>query len=108
MEYQNNWVNVSNIDENEGTYLNEQDSIVNSGELHHKINMSAKKFYRECEDNNIPVFVSYYLPGKGYQYKAKFPEEIATPEVQSEYGKFKEFLKVCIGFNKEDYFPHIH
>lgn len=89
------WKKIDNVDEN-------------AGESHHGINMAAKNLCRDCGDMGIPVFVAYYLPGKGYKYRATFPEEIATPEVQSQYGKFKEFLKVCIGFNKEDYFPKIH
>lgn len=96
MENERVWEKVSNMDEKDSNNLN------------HNIKMAAKSFCRECENNNIPVFVAYYLPEKGYQYRATFPEEIGTPEVESEYGKFKEFLKVCIGFNKEDYFPHIH
>ena len=56
----------------------------------------------------FPVFVAYYVQGKGYQYNAQFPEEIGTPELVPEFGKFNEFLRVCMDFNKEDYFPHIN
>ena len=35
------------------------------------------------------------------------PEEIDKPEVESEFGRFKEFLRTCMAFNKEDFKPTI-
>lgn len=70
----------------------------------------GKLFCKECEQLGIPVFLALYLPEKGYRYRAVFPEEIAeeiASNVESEYGKFVNFLKVCTDFNKEDYFPGI-
>lgn len=95
MENEKQWQQVGNIEEKP---TNEQ--------CHH-INVEANRFCKECKDAEIPVFVAYYLPQKGYKYKSVFPEEIETNELKSEYGKFKEFLKVCIDFNKEDYLPGI-
>lgn len=96
---------VSNMEEEDTlqdtTPVSESRRKIN--ELYHRINIGARNFCKECERNGIPIFLAYFLPGKGYRYRAAFPEEIETESVKSEYGKFKQFLKVCIDFNKNDY-----
>ena len=82
---------ISNIEEKEEV-----------GAPYHVINMEIKRLCQKCEENSIPIFIAYFLKGRGYKYRSIFPEEIGTESVQSEYGKFKEFLKVCIGFNKNN------
>lgn len=77
-------------------------------EKKHEAKIMTNQYIKKCQEMEIPVFVAYFIPGKGYQYNAYFPEEIGTQEIKSEYGKFNEFLRVCIDFNKEDYFPHIN
>lgn len=91
-------------DHDEEDILNsmEQKPLTQS-EKEHYINMLSKDFIRKCEECGIPAFLAYYLPIKGYRYKAIFPEEIDNENVQSEYGKFNQFLKVCLGFNRKDY-----
>lgn len=74
----------------------------------HEAKIMTNQYIKKCQEMGLPVFVAYFVPGKGYQYNAYFPEEIGTPDVKSEYGKFNEFLRVCIDFKKEDYFPHIN
>ena len=76
-------------------------------EISHEMHMRTKDLYRFCETHGIPIFIAYYLQNKGYQYKGLFPEEINTEEVLSEYGKFKQFLKVVIDFNEDYYKPQI-
>jgi hypothetical protein len=78
----------------------------NLSEDSHKIKILANQLVRECEIAKIPIFLSYYVPGKGYQYNALLPEEIGE-DMKGEYNKFKRFLQVCVDFNKEDYFPKI-
>lgn len=91
----NGWVSVVNED-------TKKDS-----EISHELHMRVKNLCKYCEENGVPVFIAYYLAAKGYLYRGVFPEEINTEDVLSEYGKFKQFLKVCIGFNEEDYKPQI-
>lgn len=81
-------------------------------ELRHDIKIKANQLAKECKMAGMPFFLSYYndeLPmGQRYKYAAMFPEEVNQPEkVKSEFGKFVEFLRVIIGFNKADYFPVI-
>lgn len=70
----------------------------------HTIKIMTNQLIKECERAKVPVFVAYHVrdaKGRGkYQYNAVLPEEVG---VNSEYGKFQEFLKTCLGFNKEDY-----
>lgn len=73
----------------------------------HEIKIAANKIVKMGEENNIPVFVVYYDPKKGYQYNAVFAEELESPDLESQYGRFKDFLKICIGFNKQDIKPKI-
>lgn len=103
------WETIDNLDNEEALNDEELDDKYELDSFQqHSINMAAKAFCRTCTEQNIPVFVCYYIPGKGYKYRATFPEEIDTPEVSSQFGKFKEFLRVCIGFNKKDYLPNIN
>lgn len=110
MDYNQSWKKVSNIEEEETQNCeriqeSSEEAKKNAmNELHHTANQIAKHYCKSLEELGIPVFTAYYVPQKGYRYKAIFPEEISNPELASEYKKFNEFLKVCIGFNKEDYF----
>jgi len=81
---------------------NDNLDMQSDGNRNHRVKMAAKAFVRDLESEGIPSFVAYYLPGKGYKYRATFPEEIGSEELESEFGKFKKFLQVCIDFNKED------
>lgn len=78
----------------------------------HDVKIYTNQVVRTLRENNIPVFIAYYTPDKGFQYNGCFPEELPDKEAASSLstacgGKFFEFLKLCIGFNKEDYFPVI-
>lgn len=97
------------MDKNQFTEIQNinDENIEMDNNIYHEINLEAKNFYKKCFRNNVPVFISYYIPNKGYQYRTAFPEEIGTEEVASQYGKFKKFLQICIDFNKKDYEPQI-
>lgn len=73
----------------------------------HNIKISSNQLVRLAEESKIPIFIAYYDPEKGYQYNGLFPEEIDSPDVDSEWYKFYEFLKVCISFNKADLIPQL-
>lgn len=73
----------------------------------HAVKIATNQLVKIAEDNDIPIFIAYYDPSRGYQYNGIFPEEIGTPDIASQYDRFLEFLKVCIGFNKEDNIPTI-
>lgn len=71
------------------------------------IKHEVSSLVRKCAEKDIPVFVTYYIPGKGYQYNGIWPQEINSEDVKSEYDHFNEFFKLICGFKKENYFPHI-
>lgn len=78
------------------------------GNMGHNIRIAANQLVKECQDAGIPMFFAYYLPDKGYQYAAMFPEEMPDREnLKSEHNKFKKFLQVIIDFNKEDYMTQL-
>ena len=92
-------------EESEG--LSDESGSVKS-DPYHNIKIEANIFKRKCKEAGVPCFLAFYHPKKGYQYAAMFPEEFPDdPELTKEYGKFKEFLRVCIDFNKEDYMPTV-
>lgn len=76
-------------------------------QVKHDIKIGINRLLKDCEQAEIPIFLTYYLPGVGYVYHGLFPEEMQSEQLQSEYGRFSEFLKTCISFNKEDYKPVI-
>lgn len=73
----------------------------------HELKMKIKEIERFCKDKQIPFFLTYYTPKHGYSYSGLFPEEINSNHVVSEHWRFLEFLKVVVGFNREDYKPII-
>ena len=85
--------------------VNQSNNMDNGSDATHDIKITTSQLVRKCENAKIPCFVAYLVPGKGYQYNAVLPEEIG---VESEYGKFQQFLKTCLDFNRADYFPSIN
>lgn len=73
----------------------------------HQIKISSNRLVKLAEDSQIPIFIAYYDPQNGYQYNGVFPEELDADDLKSEYGRFFEFLKVIIGFNKDDLMPQM-
>ena len=74
----------------------------------HEIRIATNRLVKLAEETDIPIFIACFDPQyKDYQYNALFPEEVGTEDVKSEYGKFDEFLRICIGFNKEEFMPKI-
>lgn len=73
----------------------------------HKIKIATNQFIKLANEQDIPVFVAYYVPKKGYEYACVLPEDVDDQDVESEYGRFLKFFQVCIDFNKEDYKPVI-
>lgn len=73
----------------------------------HELKINSNRLLKECEEAEIPIFIAYFIPGEGYVYQGLLPEEIGTENVSSEYGRFTEFLKTCIGFNQADVKPII-
>ena len=73
----------------------------------HKVKIATNQYVKLATEQEIPVFVAYYIPKKGYEYACVLPEDLDTEDVKGEYGKFMKFFQVCIDFNKEDYIPII-
>ncbi len=76
---------------------------VNSYE--HQLKIAVNQMVKDARKNGIPIFIAYYSPTEGYVYNGAIPESITNPEadVSSEYGKFNAFLRVCMGYNKEEF-----
>lgn len=68
----------------------------------HNIKIALNQIVRDAGRAGIPIFTVFYTEEEGYVFNGILPEEIGTDNLKSEYGKFDEFLKTCIGFNKED------
>lgn len=73
----------------------------------HDMKIGINRVIKDAQEAEVPIFIAYYSPSQGYIYNALFPEEIGTKEAESEYGRFLDFLKTCVGFNREDYKPVI-
>lgn len=86
---------------------NEDKFLGSPAKRSHAVKIEVNNLMKIAEENKIPIFISYYAPGKGYVYDGLFPEEIESPDLYEQYGKFMKFLKVCIDFNKDDYKPVI-
>lgn len=68
----------------------------------HNIRIALNQVVRDAGRAGIPIFTVFYTEEEGYVYNGILPEEIGTENLQKEYGKFDEFLKICLGFNKEE------
>lgn len=74
----------------------------------HAVKIATNQLVKLSEENNIPIFIAYYDPIKGYQYNGVLPEDCEKSEdLYSQYERFYKFLEICILFNKEDCRPHI-
>ncbi len=84
-----------------------KDSIVKRkvSTYEHDLKILLNRVVKDCAENAIPIFIAFYSPNDGYVYNGVLPEEIDDEEidVSSEYGKFFEFLRICIGYNKEEF-----
>ena len=69
----------------------------------HDVKIGSNRLIKLAEECKIPIFIAYYDPQKGYQYDGVLPEEVQTTDSRGQYGKFIEFMKICIGFNKEEH-----
>lgn len=68
----------------------------------HNLKIQLNQLVKDCLEHNIPIFIAYYSDTEKYIYNGVMPEEIDKPELYHQYGKFDEFLRTCIGFNKEE------
>jgi hypothetical protein len=68
------------------------------GTYEHNLRININKMVKECEENGISIFVAYLGEHEGWVYNAVFPEEVGEEE---EYGKFNQFLRIVIGWDKE-------
>lgn len=73
----------------------------------HDVKIGVNSLIKTSEAAQIPIFIAYYVPGKGYVYDGMLPEELNSPDLKEQYGKFWRFLQLCLDFNKEDYKPVI-
>lgn len=73
----------------------------------HDMKIGINRIMKDAQEAEVPIFIAYYNPTQGYIYNALFPEEIGSKEIESEYGRFLDFLKTCVGFNRDDYKPVI-
>ncbi len=72
--------------------------------LIHEIKIDANALENKCRKAGVPMFIAYYTPDKGYQYNALLPEELFEEAgVESEYGKFLEFLSLVSQFRRAPY-----
>lgn len=71
----------------------------------HNMKIASNDFVKKAKENRIPALTIYYDPKNGYKYNGIFPEEIGSEELKSQYGRFYEFMRVCLSFNQDDYVP---
>ena len=80
----------------------EDDFDESGGEVlsEHSFKIKANKLVRDAAASKIPVFVAYYSQNEDkYIYNGMLPEEVGC---ESQYGKFYEFLRLCMNFNKDE------
>lgn len=97
--------NEEDIDNIQELSVEESDNEekTNTMDKTHDVKIGSNRLIKLSEERKVPIFIAYYDPQKGYQYDGVLPEEVQTTDVHGEYGKFIEFMKVCIGFNKEEH-----
>ena len=69
----------------------------------HNIKIAVNHLIKTAKEMEVPIFIAYKDPEKGYTYNGVFPEELDDPTMTAEYGKFTQFMKVCSDFNKSDF-----
>ncbi len=73
----------------------------------HDLRIDVNKMTREAKEHGIPIFIAFYSPLDGYVYNAVLPEEVEdenlAKDLESEYGKFNKFLRICMDFNREEF-----
>ena len=71
----------------------------------HVLKTTFNAIAKEAKKQGVPFFAAYYSETEGYVFNGVLPEEILepTPDVESQYGKFAEFMKTCMGYNKEEF-----
>lgn len=68
------------------------------GTYEHGLRININRIVKECEENGIPIFIAYLGEHEGWVYNAVFPEEVGETE---EFGKFNDFLRIVIGWDRE-------
>ena len=68
------------------------------GTYEHDLRITINRLVKECEENDIPIFVAYLGEHEGWVYNAIFPEETSHEE---ETGQFSEFLATVIDWNQD-------
>ena len=91
-------------EKNDANLVEEEVVIEGAIETPHDLNIKTRSIVKECEALGIPIFISYFLPGKGFKHKAVLPEEVNVDDEEVKI-KFKRFLQAVINYDKEDYFP---
>lgn len=71
----------------------------------HNLKILVNRLVKSCKEEQIPMFIAFYSEKDGYQYNGVMPEDVG---VSSEYGRFIQFLRTAVAFNKEDYIPTIN
>lgn len=69
------------------------------GTYEHDLRINVNRMIKECEENDIPIFIAYFGEHEGWVYNAIFPEETSR---ESEYGKFNKFLAIVMDWDKEE------
>ena len=69
------------------------------GTYEHDLRININRMVKECEENDIPIFIAYFGEHEGWVYNAILPEETSHTE---EYGKFNKFLAIVIDWDKEE------
>ena len=74
---------------------------INSPE--HAIKIALNQLVRDAGKAGIPILTIYFsLEDNGYVFNGILPEELGLEELKPQYGRFDDFLRICMGFNKED------
>ena len=72
----------------------------------HQMKIIVNRLVKMAESSKTPIFVSYFSKDEGkYVYRMTLPEEVG---LRSQFGKFDDFMRICVGFNKEKYLEKIN
>ncbi len=79
------------------------------GNRSYNFKIALNKVIRIAEENGIPCFFSWKVPGidKDYEYGGVLPEDVEVEDESGEYGKFVQFFRVCASLNEDHKRPRI-
>ena len=98
-------VEITELKEVEGSAKRQSVVHRKANKKEHDLKILINDMVRNAKKDGIPLFAMYYSPIEGMVYNGVIPEEIEnpSPEVIEIYGKFNDIMRICIGFNKEEF-----